>query len=1135
MRHSDEVTSARFSPDGRQLVTASKDRTARVWDAQTGQPLTPPFPHEDAVTSARFSPDGRRVVTASADGTARVWEVKTGQPLTPPFHHQGPVGSAQFSPDGERVVTASDDGTAQVWEARTGQPVTAPLRHKGAVREAEFSPDGSRVVTASEDGTAQVWDVATSRPATPALEHLDKVVCARFSPDGQRVATGSWDKWVFIWDANTGKSLGSFRLREQVRSIEFSPDGQRLLAAGGLRATLYDLVAGRFLGDWMVHSATVESAQFSPDGQRVVTACADHTARVWDAQTGLLASQETLKGASAQLGLPLGEPFRHAGPVNFAQFSPDEQRVVTASADHTAQVWAAPAGASLPQLFEHFQWVRNAEFSPDGRRVLTASQDRTARVWDARTGQPLTPAMEHPLSRPNGLSGATFSPDAQRVLTASYDGTAQIWDAQTGQRLNGPLQHAGPVTSIDYSPDGRRVVTASMDKTARVWEAATGHPLTPPLQHGEAVGFAEFSPDGRRVVTASNDKTARVWDAQTGQALTPPIQHQAEVWYAVFSPDGRRVATASNDRTARVWDAQTGQAVTGPLQHQASISCVRFSPDGRRVVTASRDKTARVWDARTGQALTGPLQHHLDAVYAEFSGDGSRVLTASEDATVRLWEAETGLPVSEPLPQRGPCTYARFSPDGLQVLTSASRVAQLWETPRVPVPLPEWVLSLAEAIAGQQLDERGVARPVPPAQLLALKRQIAESTAGDFWTRCAKWIFANPATRTISPASPVTVPDYVQCRIPEAWTPEGLREALSLSPDNGLALALLGNLVFCQAPEQYPRHAGEAAWYSLRAVQLAPREPVTWIIRSRVQASTNPAAEALASADRALELDPQSIDAWKLKADLVMKTRRWEEAVACWTRLDSLSAASHTGARYLGFSDHQLHRLSLLNRAGALRELGRDQEAARDIRLACGIAEPSPQAGARLINLSLYYNAGFRGSWVYPDDTGNGLDSLPTGVQTFAGIGFDVRGVVQARFLGLSPDDMMPLVIPAIAVGAKAQRLHFLHGAISLMGGKELAGTTVAKYVIHYTDGETRERPIQLEKDVLEWWAAPTGPAAQHVAWSGENASSRASGKQIHLYLTTWDNPRPDKEILNFDLVSEGKLVGLFLVAVTRE
>src|SRR5262249_23946886 len=75
---------AEVRPDGSGLVRASADRTARVWDAATGQPVTPPLEHRGGVMSAAFSPDGRFVVTASADHTARVWDAATGQPVTPP-------------------------------------------------------------------------------------------------------------------------------------------------------------------------------------------------------------------------------------------------------------------------------------------------------------------------------------------------------------------------------------------------------------------------------------------------------------------------------------------------------------------------------------------------------------------------------------------------------------------------------------------------------------------------------------------------------------------------------------------------------------------------------------------------------------------------------------------------------------------------------------------------------------------------------------------------------------------------------------------------------------------------------------------------------------------------------------------
>jgi predicted oxidoreductase (fatty acid repression mutant protein) len=146
------------------VVTASW--TARVWDALTGQPVTPPLEHKLGVPHAAFSPDGRWVVTASHDETARVWDALTGEPVTPALQHYGSVVHADFSPDGRRVVTASQDRTARVWDALTGQPITPPLEHQSWVSYAAFSPDGRRVVTASQDKTARVWDLSPDdRPA----------------------------------------------------------------------------------------------------------------------------------------------------------------------------------------------------------------------------------------------------------------------------------------------------------------------------------------------------------------------------------------------------------------------------------------------------------------------------------------------------------------------------------------------------------------------------------------------------------------------------------------------------------------------------------------------------------------------------------------------------------------------------------------------------------------------------------------------------------------------------------------------------------------------------------------------------------------------------------------------------------
>jgi dipeptidyl aminopeptidase/acylaminoacyl peptidase len=117
MKHEDIVRSAQFSPDGQRVVTASKDHTARLWDAASGKPIGEPMKHEDVVNSAQFSPDGLRVVTTLEDKTARLWDSISGKPIGEPLKHADVINSAQFSPDGQRIVTASWDKTARLWDA----------------------------------------------------------------------------------------------------------------------------------------------------------------------------------------------------------------------------------------------------------------------------------------------------------------------------------------------------------------------------------------------------------------------------------------------------------------------------------------------------------------------------------------------------------------------------------------------------------------------------------------------------------------------------------------------------------------------------------------------------------------------------------------------------------------------------------------------------------------------------------------------------------------------------------------------------------------------------------------------------------------------------------------------------------
>jgi WD40 repeat protein len=154
--------------DASRILTASQDKTALIWDGNSGNPLLLLAGHDGAVLNATFSPDGERAITASEDSTARVWDAVSGVELLALRGHAGPIDKAMFTPDGNRIVTGSEDKTARVWDARW----LANLRRDELVRRvcADKLLGDRRVFTGDDEFDPVLQGLAGTNP------------CDRFGP-----------------------------------------------------------------------------------------------------------------------------------------------------------------------------------------------------------------------------------------------------------------------------------------------------------------------------------------------------------------------------------------------------------------------------------------------------------------------------------------------------------------------------------------------------------------------------------------------------------------------------------------------------------------------------------------------------------------------------------------------------------------------------------------------------------------------------------------------------------------------------------------------------------------------------------------------------------------------------------------
>ncbi|GAB4552586.1 MAG: hypothetical protein OHK0023_20800 [Anaerolineae bacterium] len=297
--HTGWVNAITYDAPTQQIVTASQDKTLKVWSIREAESLTTDAvtevavpAHEDWVRFITFSHDMRYAATASDDRTVIFWDVEAAQPLDMKRVSRKEIRNVCLSLDSFRMYVASNDECVYVYE-RTPQSLWKddPLVWRGhtqGVRGLALHPTRPRLVSCSRDKSLVVWDTVSGQPLRTLIGHIAGVNRCHFSPDGNYLLSAAWDETLRLWEIDSGEVIRTYvGHTDQVFDCAFHPNGQIFASCGDDRTVrLWDVESGKCLQVMSGHTNWTNGVAFHPNGKWLLSAAWDGAIKLWDVSSG---------------------------------------------------------------------------------------------------------------------------------------------------------------------------------------------------------------------------------------------------------------------------------------------------------------------------------------------------------------------------------------------------------------------------------------------------------------------------------------------------------------------------------------------------------------------------------------------------------------------------------------------------------------------------------------------------------------------------------------------------------------------------------------------------------------------------------------------------------------------------------
>jgi WD40 repeat protein len=560
--HTDTVRRALFTPDARQIITVSDDKTVRLWDVHSGQSrriLRLPIGagSEGTLGACAISPDGRRLaVSGRPFGGGRlgflvhVIDLEKWQIERVLKGHRDLVPDLDFSRDGTRLATASYDRTVRVYDLRTGDCTRVLKGHTDGLRRVGFSPDGSRVAAASFDRTARIFTLADGKTEHVLTGHRAACTAVAWSRDGSTLATATADGFVRVWGRDgqlrkvhdVNAILGESRTIN-IMSLAISGDGREVLYGGvptsgkiGGKAGIVDVETGRQRLAFTRHSNTVQNVALSRDGALAVsTGGDDHETYVWKTADGSIVA--TLQGGGRTVwGVGWSADGQSLAWSNTNRYVTRKRPLTRTIRLGDFEVGPAPIGA-----------VERASLARGDYSLRRVDRRRIQVLHEGKPTRLLTSPFQEE------VNDMTLVPGNRAVLGGSQG--LYLLDLASGKVLRTFRGHSGQVMELAPSPDGRYFVSGATDQIMCVWSPDRDQPLLSIFVTGR--DWIAWTPEGYYAASACGERLMG-WQINRGAGQVALFHPAARFRRSLYHPDALRELLPAGSLAAAL--ARVGKA-----------------------------------------------------------------------------------------------------------------------------------------------------------------------------------------------------------------------------------------------------------------------------------------------------------------------------------------------------------------------------------------------------------------------------------------------------------------------------------------------------------------------------------------------------------------------------------------------